>query len=55
MKYVCSWFLGALVLAVIPLGFGDHAFVNYGIAVALLTGTVMVWAVRDSKKIERTK
>ncbi|KVT46726.1 hypothetical protein WK52_00215 [Burkholderia multivorans] len=49
MKYVAVWILGVILLAVLPIGFGDTVFSRYVAGVCVLTVAVAVWAVLGSK------
>lgn len=44
MKFVIAWIAGALLLAVVPIGFGDAVFLNYLILILVLTAAVGAWA-----------
>lgn len=44
MKFAIAWIAGALLLAVIPIGFGDSVFANYLIGILALTVGVAAWA-----------
>ncbi|WP_156789211.1 MULTISPECIES: hypothetical protein [Burkholderia] len=45
MKYIAVWVLGVVLLAVLPIGFGDNVFARYAIGVGVVTAGVIAWAM----------